>query len=68
MVFIKEFNAWAEENGQLAEAAVVNKSVLKVMARDSLVSEFRSKIHQEYFESKAEAIEWLQHMYLYEDE
>ncbi len=66
--FIHEFNQWAEKNGQIAEAAVVDKSVLKYIAREKLVSKFRKKIHQEYFEKKTEAIEWLQHMSLFNEE
>ncbi len=65
--FIQEFHTWADRNGQLAEAAVVNKSVLKVMARDKLVMGFRKNVHQEYFEDKTEAIEWLQHLSLYDE-
>ena len=65
--FIREFQMWAEEHGQLAEAAVVNKSVLKVMARDSLLKGTRKTVHQEYFENKNGAIEWLRILSLYED-
>jgi hypothetical protein len=65
--FMREFQTWAEENGQLAEAAVVNKSVLKIMARNKLIQGTRKTVHQEYFETKPEAIEWLQILSLYED-
>ncbi len=66
--FIHEFHEWAGKNGQLAEAAVVDKSVLKVMARNKLIEKFRKSVHQEYFEDKAEAIEWLQHLSLYDED
>ena len=66
--FIHEFHEWAGQNGQLAEAAVVDKSVLKVMARNKLIKNFRKSVHQEYFEDKAEAIEWLQHLSLYDED
>lgn len=58
--FIHEFQNWAEDNGQLAEAAVVKDSVLKVMAREKDV-QFRRKqtVHQEYFEKRSEAENWL---------
>lgn len=65
--FIDEFEEWAKNNGQLAEAAVVNKSVLKEMARNRLVSEHRTLVHQEYFHDKAMAIDWLKNLSLYED-
>jgi hypothetical protein len=65
--FMREFQTWAEENGQLAEAAVINKSVLKIMARNKLIQGTRKTVHQEYFETKPEAIEWLQVLSLYED-
>lgn len=65
--FIREFQVWAEENGQLAEAAVINKSVLKEMARNELVKGVRKTVHQEYFEDKAGAIDWLRILSLYED-
>ena len=65
--FIKEFETWAEENGQLAEAAVVNKSVLKIMARNKLIEGTRKTVHQEYFVTKDAAIEWLETMSLYEE-
>jgi len=65
--YIQEFHEWAEKNGQLAEAAVVNKSVLKVMARNKLIQGARKTVHQEYFEDKAEAIEWLQHLSLFDE-
>jgi len=64
--FIQEFEQWAEENGQLAEAAVVNKSVLKIMARNKLIAGVRKTVHQEYFETKEAAVEWLDAMSLYE--
>lgn len=67
VVFIQEFEKWAEENGQLAEAAVVNESVLKVMARDKLIGETRKFVHQEYFKSKDDAVEWLRTMSLFDD-
>ncbi len=66
--FIHEFHEWAEKNGQLAEAAVVNSSVLKVMARDKLVEKRGKMVHQEYFKTYAEAVEWLQHLSLYDEE
>ena len=65
--FLDEFEGWAKANGQIAEAAVVDVSVLKVMARDRLVSHHRDKVHQEYFQKKDIAIEWLKHLSLYED-
>lgn len=65
--FIREFQIWAEKHGQLAEAAVVDKSVLKVMARNSLLKGTRKTVHQEYFENKNGAIEWLRILSLYED-
>ncbi len=65
--FIHEFHEWAELNGQLAEAAVVDKSVLKIMARNKLIEKRHKSVHQEYFENKAEAIEWLQHLSLYDE-
>jgi len=65
--FIDEFEDWAKNNGQLAEAAVVNESVLKVMARDRLVGEHRILVHQEYFQDKKMAIDWLKNLSLYED-
>jgi hypothetical protein len=64
--YMQEFHEWAEKNGQLAEAAVVNKSILKVMARNKLLQGSRNKVHQEYFEDKAEAVEWLQHLSLFD--
>jgi hypothetical protein len=66
--FIHEFHDWAEQNGQLAEAAVVNSSVLKVMARNKLIEKRGKMVHQEYFKTHAEAVEWLQHLYLYEED
>lgn len=65
--FLDEFEDWAKNNGQIAEAAVVDASVLKVMARDKLVAPHRDKVHQEYFQKKAVAEEWLRHLSLYED-
>lgn len=65
--FLKEFEEWAEQNGQLAEAAVVNESVLKVMARNKLIEGTRKFVHQEYFRNKDDAIEWLKVMSLYEE-
>lgn len=65
--FIDGFEDWAKNNGQLAEAAVVNESVLKVMARDRLVGEHRTLVHQEYFQDKKMAIDWLKNLSLYED-
>jgi hypothetical protein len=65
--FVREFQVWAEENGQLAEAAVINKSVLKVMVRNSLLEGTRKTVHQEYFDNKNGAIEWLRILSLYED-
>ena len=65
--FIREFQVWAEERGQLAEAAVVDKSVLKIMVRDSLLKGTRKTVHQEYFDNKDGAIEWLRILSLYED-
>lgn len=65
--FIREFETWAEENGQLAEAAVVNQSVLKIMARNKLIEGTRKTVHQEYFVSREAAVEWLETMSLYED-
>lgn len=65
VVFIQEFESWAQKNGQLAEAAVVNDSVLKIMARDKLVGGARTTVHQEYFKTKPEAQEWLRVLSLY---
>lgn len=67
VAFIDEFEIWAKNNGQLAEAAVVNKSVLKEMARNRLVEEHRTLVHQEYFHDKSMAIDWLKNLSLYED-
>jgi hypothetical protein len=63
--FIEGFELWAQENGQLAEAAIVNESVLKIMAREKLVEKARKTVHQEYFKSKPEAQEWLRVLSLY---
>lgn len=63
--FLTEFHEWAQENGQIAEAAVVNDSVLKVMARNRLIETRSKKVHQEYFKTRAAAIEWLQHLSLW---
>jgi len=57
--FLREFQQWAEDNGQITEAAVVNESVLKVMARDKLLQSRKKTVHQEYFKTKPEAEEWL---------
>jgi len=57
--FLHEFQEWAEDNGQLAEAAVVNNSVLKMMAREKLGEVGRKTVHQEYFQKKCEAEDWL---------
>ncbi|GAA6134685.1 hypothetical protein NBRC116188_14740 [Oceaniserpentilla sp. 4NH20-0058] len=58
--FIHEFQNWAEDNGQLAEAAVVNKSVLKIMAREKDAQFRRNKtVKQEYFDKRSEAENWL---------
>lgn len=57
--FLYEFQHWAEDNGQLAEAAVVSDSVLKVLARDKLREGVRKTVHQEYFVTRHEADEWL---------
>lgn len=65
--FLHEFQQWAEENGQLAEAAIVNKSVLKTMARDKVAKVGRKTVHQEYFETKREAIDWLRVLSLYDE-
>ncbi len=65
--YIKEFHEWAAKNGQLAEAAVVNKSVLKVMARNKLVQSARKNVHQEYFIEKSEAMEWLQNLSFFDE-
>lgn len=59
VAFMHEFQQWAEENGQLAEAAVVNKSVLKIMAREKVAEEGWKTVHLEYFETKPAAQEWL---------
>ena len=63
--FLTEFESWAKDNGHLTEAAVVDKSVLKVMVRNHMVSPYRKLIQQEYFETKDAAIEWLQMLQLY---
>ncbi|MFY0639627.1 MAG: hypothetical protein JXR16_01185 [Bermanella sp.] len=63
--FIQEFQQRVEENSQLADAAVINESVLKVMARDKLIGASRKLVHQEYFKSKPEAQEWLRVLSLY---
>jgi len=65
--FMKEFQQWAEDNGQLAEAAVVSDSVLKVLAREKLCEGVRKTVHQEYFVNKHEAEEWLRILSLLED-
>ncbi len=65
--FIHEFHEWAQESGQLAEAAVVNQSVLKVIARNKLIEKRGKTVHQEYFETHAAAVEWLEHLSLYEE-
>jgi len=57
--FLHEFQEWAEENGQLAEAAVVNNSVLKIMAREKVAEVGSKKVQQEFFKTKREAEDWL---------
>jgi len=60
VTFVQEFQEWASQQGQLAEAAVVDDSVLKVMARDRLIEDSRPNVHQEYFVTLEQAREWLE--------
>ena len=65
VTFVQEFQEWASQQGQLAEAAVVADSVLKVMARDKLIEDTRPNVHQEYFTTMEDAREWLEALDLF---